>query len=67
MCLIYVLSPNVHMLLLLKFGYAAITVGDASNQERILRDTSQHFLNFKSIRQNRHQKTPTHIREIKKK
>ena len=53
------------MLLLFEFWYAVITVDDVSNQEGILRDTSQHFLNFKSIRQNRHQKTLTYIREIK--
>ena len=54
------------MLLLFEFWYAVITVEDVPNHEGILRDTSQHFLNFKSIRQNRHQKTLSHIREIKK-
>ena len=41
-------------------------MGKVSIQEGILVDTAQHFLNFKSIRQNRHQKTLTHICEIKK-
>ena len=59
------------MSLLFQFWYAIITVGDADvlNQEGFLRDTihfSALILNFKSIRQKRHEKTLTHIREIKK-
>ena len=54
------------MLLLFQFWYAAILVGAVLSQEGMKRDASQHFLNFRSIRQNRHEKTLTHIRESKK-
>ena len=66
MCLIFVLPPNPHAIIIQILVNAVITVGDASNQEGILCDTTQYFLNFKNIRQNHHQKTLTHIREIKK-
>ena len=45
-CLIFVLSPSPHALIVQTLEYCYNCIGDASNQEGSLCDTSQHFLIF---------------------